>query len=157
MNNARINFQEIDSYIKSNFCYEIHETASTIKEPIPDYAAINDFIIPADDILQEKIRKIIQSKNLDEVAVYKKADIDRKLFSKIRTLPNYHPNKNTLVKLCLAMNLNIDETESLLKTAGYSLSKSVRSDLLLRYCFCQKIFNIITVNEILDHYGEKII
>lgn len=157
MNNARINFQKIDSYIKSNFCYEIQEIASTIKEPIPDYAAINDFIIPADDILQERIRKIIQSKNLDEVAVYKKADIDRKLFSKIRTLPDYHPNKNTLVKLCLAMNLNIDETESLLKTAGYSLSKSVRSDLLLRYCFCQKIFNIITVNEILDHYGEKII
>ena len=157
MNNARINFQEIDSYIKSSFCYEIQETASPIKEPIPDYAAINDFIIPADDILQERIRKIIQSKNLDEVAVYKKADIDRKLFSKIRTLPDYHPNKNTLVKLCLAMNLNIDETESLLKTAGYSLSKSVRSDLLLRYCFCKKIYDLITVNEILDHYGEKII
>lgn len=157
MNNARINFQKIDSYIKSNFCYEIQETASTIKEPIPDYAAINDFIIPADDILQEKIRKIIQSKNLDEVAVYKKADIDRKLFSKIRTLPDYHPNKYTLVKLCLAMNLNIDETESLLKTAGYSLSKSVRSDLLLRYCFCKKIYDLITVNEILNHYGEKII
>ncbi len=157
MNNARINFQEIDSYIKGAFCYEIHESASTIKEPIPDYATINDFIITADDILQEKIRKIIQSKQLDEVAVYKRADIDRKLFSKIRTLPDYHPSKNTLVKLCLAMNLNIEETESLLKTAGYSLSKSVRSDLLLRYCFCQKIFDLITVNEILDHYGEKII
>ena len=157
MNNARINFQEIDSYIKSAFCYEIHESTTTIKEPSPDYATINDFIITADDILQEKIRKIIQSKQLDEVAVYKRADIDRKLFSKIRTLPDYHPNKNTLVKLCLAMNLNIEEAESLLKTAGYSLSKSVRSDLLLRYCFCQKIFDLITVNEILDHYGEKII
>ena len=111
----------------------------------------------SDDILQEKIRKTILSKNLDEVEVYKKADIDRKLFSKIRTQPEYHPNKNTLLKLCLAMNLETDETEDLLKTAGYSLSKSLRSDLILRYCFTHRIFDVITVNQILDHYGEKVI
>ena len=157
MKNTNIDFKEIDSYIKSEFRYEIRESDSTIKEPIPDYAAINDYISSTDDLLQEKIRQIIQSKNLDEVKLYKKANVDRKLFSKIRTLPDYHPNKNTLVKLCLAMNLGIEESESLLKTAGYSLSKSVRQDLLLRYCFCHKIFDVITVNEILDHYGEKII
>ena len=157
MKNKLIDFQEIDSYIKIEFRYEIHESAYTIKEPIPDYDAINDFITSTDDLLQDKIRQIIQAKRLDEVKLYKKADIDRKLFSKIRTLPDYHPNKNTLVKLCLAMNLSIEETESLLKTAGYSLSKSVRLDMLLRYCFCHKIFDVITVNEILDHYGEKII
>ena len=75
----------------------------------------------ADDILQDNIRNLILSKQLDEVEVYKKADVDRKLFSKIRTQPDYHPNKNTLLKLCLAMNLNTDETENLLKSAGYSL------------------------------------
>ena len=157
MKNTLVDFQEIDSYIKNEFRYEIHESASIIKDPIPDFEAINNYISSADDLLQDKIRQIIQAKRLDEVKLYKKADIDRKLFSKIRTLPNYHPNKNTLVKLCLAMNLSIEETESLLKTACYSLSKSVRLDLLLRYCFCHKIFDVITVNEILYHYGEKII
>ena len=89
--------------------------------------------------------------------MYKKADVDRKLFSKIRTQPDYHPNKNTLLKLCLAMQLTSEETESLLKTAGYALSRSMRTDLILRYCFTHQIFDVITVNQILDHFGEKII
>lgn len=158
MNNiSTINYLEIDSFLKNTFEYETHETVFGIKEPTPDYGSINNSITPADDILQEKIRKTILSKELDEVAIYKKADVDRKLFSKIRTQPDYHPNKNTILKLCLAMNLNTDETEDLLKTAGYSLSKSLRSDLILRYCFNHNIYDVITVNEILDHYGEKVI
>ena len=154
---VQIDFEEIDSYIKQELRYETHEVSFDIKEPTPDYGSINDFIQQSDDILQDNIRKIILSKQLNEVEVYKKADIDRKLFSKIRTQPDYHPNKNTLLKLCLAMNLNTDETENLLKSAGYSLSKSMRFDLILRYCFGHKVFDVITVNQILDHYGEKVI
>ncbi len=156
-NPMQINFEEIDSYIKHEFCYEANKESFVIKEPTPNYSSINDFIKRSDDILQDNIRNLILSKQLDEVEVYKKADVDRKLFSKIRTQPDYHPNKNTLLKLCLAMNLNTDETENLLKSAGYSLSKSLRSDLILRYCFGHKIFDVITVNQILDHYGEKVI
>ena len=156
-NIIQINFEEIDSYIKSELHYESYEFSLEIKSPTPNYGSINDFIQQSDDILQDNIRKIILSKQLDEVEVYKKADIDRKLFSKIRTQPDYHPNKNTLLKLCLAMNLDTDETENLLKSAGYSLSKSLRSDLILRYCFGHQIFDVITVNQILDHYGEKVI
>ena len=158
MNNiSTINYLEIDSFLKNSFAYETEKIDFKIKEPTPDYGSINNSITPTDDILQEKIRKTILSKELDEVAIYKKADVDRKLFSKIRTQPDYHPNKNTILKLCLAMNLNTDETEDLLKTAGYSLSKSLRSDLILRYCFNHNIYDVITVNEILDHYGEKVI
>jgi len=156
-NPKQIDFEEIDSYIKQEFRYETHEVTFDIKAPTLNYGSINDFIKDADDILQDNIRNLILSKQLDEVEVYKKADVDRKLFSKIRTQPDYHPNKNTLLKLCLAMNLNTDETEHLLKSAGYSLSKSMRSDLILRYCFGHKIFDVITVNQILDHYGEKVI
>lgn len=156
-NTFHINYEEIDSYIKNEFHYKIHDTTLEIKSPTPNYSSINDFIKQSDDILQDNIRKMILTKQLDEVEVYKKADIDRKLFSKIRTQPDYHPNKNTLLKLCLAMNLNTDETENLLKSAGYSLSRSLRSDLILRYCFGHRIFDVITVNQILDHYGEKVI
>lgn len=134
-NISQINFDEIDSYLKTEFRYTFQEASLEIKSPTPNYGLINDFIQQSDDILQDNIRKIILSKQLDEVEIYKKADIDRKLFSKIRTQPDYHPNKNTLLKLCLAMNLDTDETENLLKSAGYSLSKSLRSDLILRYCF----------------------
>ena len=153
----QINFEDIDFFIKSEFRYESDKTTFEIKTPIPNYGSINDFIQQSDEILQDNIRKMIHAKKLDEIEVYKKADIDRKLFSKIRTQPDYHPNKNTLLRLCLAMNLDTDETEDLLKSAGYSLSKSLRSDLILRYCFVHHIFDVITVNQILDHYGEKII
>ena len=80
---------------------ETIETCLEIDESTPNYNSINDFIQPTEDLLQDKIRKTILSKQLDEVEVYKKADVDRKLFSKIRTQPDYHPNKNTLLKLCL--------------------------------------------------------
>lgn len=153
---ARINYEEIDEYIKTNLRYDFCETVLPIGEKTPNYASINNFINQSDDNLQDKIRKIILSKNLDEVQVYKKADVDRKLFSKIRTQSDYHPNKNTILKLCLSMNLNTEEAENLLKSAGYSLSTSMRSDLILRYCFSNKIFDVITVNEILYHYGEKV-
>lgn len=153
-----IDYEEIDIYLKNMFQYdETIETCLEINESTPNYNSINDFIQPTEELLQDKIRKTILSKQLDEVEVYKKADVDRKLFSKIRTQPDYHPNKNTLLKLCLAMNLTTDETENLLKTAGYSLSQSMRSDLILRYCFTHNVFDVITVNQILDHYGEKVI
>lgn len=152
-----INYSKIDSYIQNELQYEIHDNYLPINEQHLDYGIISNAINPTDEILQDKIRKIILSKQLDEVEVYKKADVDRKLFSKIRTLPDYHPNKNTLVKLCLSMQLDIEEAESLLETAGYSLSRSIKTDLILRYCFQNKIFDVITVNEILDHYEEKII
>ena len=155
--NAVINYSEIDFFLKHEFQYETQNCSFELKSPTLDYNSINACISPSDDILQEKIRKTILSKNLDEVAIYKKADVDRKLFSKIRTLPDYHPNKNTLLKLCLAMNLETNETEDLLSTAGYSLSRSMRSDLILRYCFTNHIFDVITVNQILDHYGENVI
>ena len=152
-----VDYNEIDHFLKNTFEYSTDESVFEIKEPVPNYGSINNFITQQDDILQEKIRKTILSKKLDEVEIYKKADLDRKLFSKIRTQPEYHPNKNTILKLCLAMNLSTDETEDLLKTAGFSLSKSLRSDLILRYCFTHRIFDVITVNQILDHYGEKVI
>ena len=155
--NAVINYSEIDFFLKGEFQYETQNYSFELKSSTPDYNSINACITPSDDILQEKIRKTILSKNLDEVAIYKKADVDRKLFSKIRTHPEYHPNKNTLLKLCLAMNLETKETEDLLSTAGYSLSRSMRSDLILRYCFTNHIFDVITVNQILDHYGENVI
>ena len=124
-NSTNINYSEIDLFLKNEFQYNPQNPDSEIKESTPVYTSITNYITSSDDILQEKIRKTIITKKLDEVAIYKKADVDRKLFSKIRTQPDYHPNKNTILKLCLAMNLHI--------------------------------YDVITVNQILDHYGENVI
>ena len=91
----------------------------------------------------ENLFKIIDAKGIKDSSVYKKADIDRRLFSKIRSDLNYHPAKNTAIKLCLALEQDIPETEQLLETAGYCLSLSDTSDLIVRYCIEHKIFDTI--------------
>ncbi len=139
------------------FSYKRKTNIFSLSSYTPDYPDISKTISNHEDILQDKLRHLILSKNLDEVEIYKKADIDRKLFSKIRTQPDYHPNKNTLIKLCLSMKLNTEETDDVLKAAGYSLSSSIKSDLIIKYCFKRRIYDIVTVNQILDHFGEKIV
>lgn len=105
----------------------------------------------------DNLFKIIDDKGLKDSTVYKKADIDRRLFSKIRSDSSYHPSKETAIKLCLALELGIAETERLLETAGYCLSMSSTSDLIIRYCIEQKEFNLISVNEALYYFSEPIL
>ena len=99
----------------------------------------------------------IDQKQLKDSTVYKRADIDRRLFSKIRSDENYHPSKPTAIKLCLALELTLSEAERLLETAGYCLSLSDTGDLIIRYCFEKGIFRLIEVNEALDYFGQPIL
>lgn len=80
--------------------------------------------------------------------IYKKGDIDRKLFSKIRCNNNYIPRKNVIIKLCLALRLEKNDFNKLLKSAGYSLSNS-RFDQIISYCLDNNIYDLIEVNKYL--------
>lgn len=106
---------------------------------------------------QQNLFSIIDSRGIKDSAVYKKADIDRRLFSKIRADVDYHPSKPTAIKLCLALELGIIEAERLLETAGYCLSLSDTADLVVRYCIEHKTFSLIEVNEALDYFGQEIL
>lgn len=105
----------------------------------------------------EKLFAIIDEKGLKDSSVYKKADIDRRLFSKIRSDADYHPSKSTAIRLCLALELDIINTERLLESAGYCLSLSDTADLVIRYCIEHKIFDTISVNEAIDYFSAKTI
>ena len=87
--------------------------------------------------------------------IYRKARIDRRHFSKIRSNPDYHPSKNTAIALALALGLNINDTEELIGSAGYSLSDSETFDLIVKFCIDKKIFNIDDVNQALDYFSLK--
>jgi len=91
---------------------------------------------------------------LKDSYVYKKAGIDRRLFSKIRGSEDYVPSKKTAIAFCLALQLEIEEAENLLKTAGYSLSMSSKFDLIIRYLICHSEYDVNFVNIVLDDYGE---
>ena len=102
-----------------------------------------------EDTFSVKLFSIIDSKGLKDPEVYKKANIDRKLFSKIRSNENYNPSKKTAIALAIALELNLKDTQDLLSRAGYVLSKSNKFDLVIEYCITHKNYNIFDINNIL--------
>ena len=122
-------------------------------------ADINNFINEnkEEDTFQTKLFKYIDDKNLKDSDVYNKVNIDRRLFSKIRSNKDYHPSKETIILFGLALELNEDEIVDLLSSASYSLPMNTTYDLIIRFCFKEHIYNINTVNEFLYEYKCKLL
>ncbi len=105
----------------------------------------------------KRLLRLIREKGLEETDVYKKAFLDRKLFSKIRRNPDYSPKKQTAVALALAMRLNRDETVDLLNSAGLALSRSSKFDLIVLYCLENGIYDLFEINALLFKYGQPML
>ncbi|MEE3422441.1 MAG: macro domain-containing protein [Succinimonas sp.] len=95
---------------------------------------------------QERLLELIKEKNADEVTVYKNANIDRKLFSRIRCNKDYTPSKNTVLALAIALRLNLDETQDLLVRAGLALSPSITFDIIVSFFIENQIYDISKIN-----------
>ena len=110
-----------------------------------------------DNTFQTKLFEYIDEKNLKDSDVYNKVNIDRRLFSKIRSDKNYHPSKETVILLGLALKLSEEEIVDLLESASYSLPMNTTFDLIIRFCFKEHIYNVNKVNEFLyDHECKTI-
>ena len=115
--------------------------------------ALRDLDEPFNVILMQ----LIDAKGYDDVQVYKRANISRKLFSKIRCGNGYMPGKKTVLALALALRLDLDETEDLLACAGYALSHSVKFDVIVEFFITQGIFDVLTINETLFRYDQPLL
>lgn len=102
---------------------------------------------------RELLFSFIDKSGLKDSDVYRKAGIDRRLFSKVRCNENYVLCKENILKLCVSLRLNLDDTSKLLESAGYFLSTTNNYDLILRYCIINKIYDIDTVWGYLFDYG----
>jgi hypothetical protein len=111
--------------------------------------------LKAETTFVEKLREHIRNKHMRESAVYKAAQVDRRLFSKIINNRIYAPSKDTCIALALALQLNQNDFSDLLNRAGYTLSRSSRRDLIIGFVVHKGIYDLNTVNEILYHMGEK--
>ena len=94
---------------------------------------------------RELLFSYIDRSGLKDSDVYRKAGIDRRLFSKVRCNENYVLCKENILKLCMTLRLNLSDTSKLLESAGYFLSTTNNYDLILRYCIVNKIYDIDTV------------
>ncbi len=129
------------------------------KTAVPQFKAakprsLEDTISQVSESWQESLFRIIDEKGADDVEVYKTAGVDRKLFSKIRSNRAYQPKKNTALLFALALKLTLDETKDMLARAGFALSKSSKSDLIVEYFIENGVHDIYTINLALYEHDE---
>ena len=104
----------------------------------------------------ERLFLLIDRTGQKDSDVYKKAHIDRRLFSKIRSNKKYIPCKKTVIALCLALELDREEADALLSSAGYSLSRADDFDLAIAFCIDKRVFDFFEVNEVMVHLGFEV-
>ena len=121
------------------------------------YRKLAERVSHVEDSFSDYLLFLIGSKGLSNADVYKRALVDKKVFSKIKNNPDYHPQKLTAMCLCIGAMLNLDESRDLLARAGYALSPSDKTDIIFSYFIENKIYDMIELDIQLEEHGLECI
>ncbi len=133
-----------------------YNAPSSMQAPIVG-AGIDNLVGNLDEPFSETLLRLIDAKGKTDVEVYKRANLDRKLFSKIRSNKGYMPSKRTALALALALELSLNETDDLLERAGYALSHSQKFDVIVEYFIVSGNYDIFKINEVLFKYDQPLL
>lgn len=125
--------------------------------PMPKQMSLPDFLKRADAGFTETLLKLIDKTGKKDSEIYKKANLSKQHFSKIRNNPDYRPTKQTAVALALALELDMEQTKDLIGRAGYALSNSSKFDLIIRYFIEQGNFDVVEINIALYEFDQSLL
>ncbi len=117
---------------------------------------IDSLMDQMEETFSQRLLRMIDERGMTDSEAYTKAYVDRRHFSKIRKDVNYVTNKKTVLAFTIALRLSLDEAKDLLASAGFALSRSSKTDIIVAYFLQNKIYDMFEINEVLDAYGQPV-